>query len=1812
MKKVFLKKKIILSIVLVFLGMMGMGQNLPPDSNQWHISELSSPDAIFPVVQQRANAYFALHPEMDSLNPLEKMAFKRWEDFWRNRASINSSSQPGMLKDVLEAMNDNSLLSNQQDLTAITLPSKWMLISPDNHKTQNLGTVTAIWSHPVDKNFILLGTETSGLWKTTDGGLNWVNISDSYNINNSTYMAAAGFGVSSIAVDYNSSTNQINAVYITTYLPNTDLYLGHGATILKSTDIGVSWSELPAYNSYIQANSGTYYQNMAWKIIFFQNNLYAAIGKRLVVFNTTTTAYNTLFELGVNSPNPLNPVCLSIQAQQLLNYNTCRKIRDFEIFQSGSGYQICLTTDGLEISAIKANAEVYHCLHNNPTPFSGIFSWSNFNLTHSIGNFIDNAAVETYNNEFYLAYDEKLNGTNANFRIDKITPTLALNNIITKVHNFYTQYPEESVFTPPNEGFFNGFGYRYDAFKVINNNIMYVGGFNVTKIDLTANPVFASMNNSNNEIGQVHYNFNKSETCHNGIRTIIYYGFINNHDEILVGNEGGISTSRANIDFTNINGKGLAINQFATLTTTQNNNRDVIVASAIRNGLWHYEQGTNNNEWRQFYWEDGGSSLVNENNPSTMYNCTSWWDASAPGYAAHLSPGTFSNTTNGLSYVNAPIANQALVCPSLTPQEEIQGISGYYPPIEAGSASNGVYLGKHDLWYSGSNGNTGTWTQISNFLGGTNSNFSRNIQAFEVTNNLVCGNRIYLAFADPTWGLNDQGNTPGTLPQRKLWRRTGSVWQDITQNVIPNGNYTLSYNGITDIAVNPTNSCELWITLNQFCVNSNPAEGLERVLHSTDGGNNWTDYSQGLNPAPVNTIKYFYESVSGKRLLFIGTDVGVFYRDPENNNSVWKPLNGPTHSLPRCIVTDLEISYRTNKIRAATLGRGIWETDILCLNGTPEYTTLNTTSPANTLWNTNKYSSGIYIGAGKTLTITSNVRLIPFSTVFIEAGGRLILDGGVLEACPDEMWNGVYINGIPETNPNLFYDANHSIIELKNNATIKDAIIGIENVGSGIIYMNGANFINNQRAIVMNESSGNIIIDKSYFKNGNFICNQLYHDATTYPFQHFIELNNSYKLRISGCKFENKLPVANPYQNTNGIGIKSYHSVYTVCDECNNPNPMQQGDPCPAQYTSKSVFTNLNYGIFATNSVKTRNITVKNTIFDNNYRGIYTTNMNNASFTSNTFKIPAVALQPYNQVSYDGAYGLYLMGCSGYTIESNLFDKTNNAQWASVGMIINNSGSALNSIYNNTFKNIRYVATLAQNDNKGTNYDTGLKIKCNDYINNRQDIAVVHSQSGISIHQGANVSNPSEPDKDKKPAGNRFSKIITTGTPDFDNDMGQIIKYFYHNDLNNPNNLWVPQYCSSSAFILKSEVPLSTFNKAQSCPAIATATSNIQPNYLPNLMLDLAQNTLDYNSAKLILQIWVDGGNTPELVQTTELAYPWEAYTLYNELMGLSPYLSDEVLIAAIQNEDGLPPLMLKLILLANPQAVRSAEVMDALYARNNPFPEEWILELEEGLEKISPREELEADVSYYASERKTYLDLLKQYYLADTSASAMQNLQQLLSAESDFESRYELVFAKIANNEYTAANTLLENMEAVLPEDEAEINRYYKMRELIPFVIQLYSGSTEWENIDQSRINEISESEGEDLPASIARAIRLQFDESYTYAEPIYVNESLESKSTSATKINRNKAIDNKQSLKISPNPANDFIIAEYKIDKTAKEVLLLISDMQGRLQMKKQLSTISNQALIDIRNLQNGSYNCTIIVDGQQKAVTKLIVQH
>jgi hypothetical protein len=127
---------------------------------------------------------------------------------------------------------------------------------------------------------------------------------------------------------------------------------------------------------------------------------------------------------------------------------------------------------------------------------------------------------------------------------------------------------------------------------------------------------------------------------------------------------------------------------------------------------------------------------------------------------------------------------------------------------------------------------------------------------------------------------------------------------------------TNSTNRITYMCVDPTNSQRIWMT------NSGYVAG-DKVWHSPDGGTTWNDWSGSLPNVPVNCIVYQNGSADG---LYIGTDIGVFYRDASMSD--WMSYNT---GLPNVVVTELEISASNNKLWAGTFGRGLWSTGLYCV-----------------------------------------------------------------------------------------------------------------------------------------------------------------------------------------------------------------------------------------------------------------------------------------------------------------------------------------------------------------------------------------------------------------------------------------------------------------------------------------------------------------------------------------------------------------------------------------------------------------------------------------------------------------------------------------------------------------------------------------------------------------------------------------------------------------------------------------------------------------------------------------------------------------
>jgi len=140
----------------------------------------------------------------------------------------------------------------------------------------------------------------------------------------------------------------------------------------------------------------------------------------------------------------------------------------------------------------------------------------------------------------------------------------------------------------------------------------------------------------------------------------------------------------------------------------------------------------------------------------------------------------------------------------------------------------------------------------------------------------------------------------------------GTSWQNISPGIIS------SYM-ITGIAVSNTNANTIFVSVAGYL--SFVDSSAQKVLKSTDGGLTWSNITfTGLPHVPTNCIVYQNNSPDG---IYVGTDFGVYYSD--NTMSSWIPY---TTGLPNVRVTDLDIQYAADKLRAGTYGRGLWETDL--------------------------------------------------------------------------------------------------------------------------------------------------------------------------------------------------------------------------------------------------------------------------------------------------------------------------------------------------------------------------------------------------------------------------------------------------------------------------------------------------------------------------------------------------------------------------------------------------------------------------------------------------------------------------------------------------------------------------------------------------------------------------------------------------------------------------------------------------------------------------------------------------------------------
>ena len=357
------------------------------------------------------------------------------------------------------------------------------------------------------------------------------------------------------------------------------------------------------------------------------------------------------------------------------------------------------------------------------------------------------------------------------------------------------------------------------------------------------------------------------DKIHPDFHAAVYYP--NDGSRLIVGNDGGVyKSTQGSFPWIDKSG-GMAIKQYYRMANSVVDH-DYILAGAQDNGTDKFDGAT----WSQVLGADGMQPLVDYQSDNINY-------ASSQGGNVNRS------IDGGLTF--SPV--------SPTDPSGTYFYWGHWTtPYVLDPADH------HTIYYGGGAYNLSN----SNFYGTILKSTDDGKSWSQILNGDVGAAdvfyRVRVAPSDPQYIY------ASTIGQMFRTGDGGNSWTEVSSS------FPQPVGGITDLAISNTDPLKIWVTFSGYL------EG-EKVYASTDGGNTWTNLSGSLPNIPVSCIAF---QRNANDMLYIGTDFGVFYRDNSMND--WEAMND---GLPNVMVTQLDILYSFNKLRAATYGRSIWESDLV-------------------------------------------------------------------------------------------------------------------------------------------------------------------------------------------------------------------------------------------------------------------------------------------------------------------------------------------------------------------------------------------------------------------------------------------------------------------------------------------------------------------------------------------------------------------------------------------------------------------------------------------------------------------------------------------------------------------------------------------------------------------------------------------------------------------------------------------------------------------------------------------------------------------
>lgn len=555
-------------------------------------NEINIPTQPYSVIKLGADSLFehwhAQNPNDTGLAPGEKN-FIRWSALAQSRGHIAGDNTTSVTS--IQA-NMNNQIGSVSYCSSGPANHEWQLIGPNPESGDKMvyGIANTIAVHPSNSNIIYAGTQEGGLFKTTDGGSNWNNITDQLNL--------SGLGVVSIAIDPNNSNTLLIGTYSESFGYTGWLsYSSQGYGILKSTDGGLSWSTTSLIASKQEGHISV--------IRFDPQNSNTVFAAGSTGIYKSTDNGSTWSEVFTTSTDP------SLKNTHFI---------DIEI--SGNSNMICVSTLKSGGHNITEKAARVFCSSNGGTSFTDCTPTKAFQYTMNGSTPLFSRAAHS------IALDvspDDPNNIYAFFASDAISNSDITNTSATLVKtsnggSSWSEVFDQTSSVAQNVVWMeNGHWGRWrHQFELSDDNAdkVYIGGDVLLMYEHGVSSTWTPIS--------VYW---PSQQGHADIRWIHNYGNSNGEDELFIANDGGLAyTSNSGSTWTNLNGNGFSVSQIHGFASWPTNEHYVMGAMhnlqhSIGNGVKYLGRFSPGGDGAYAISEPGSDDHFYMNSNAGLYRC---------------------------------------------------------------------------------------------------------------------------------------------------------------------------------------------------------------------------------------------------------------------------------------------------------------------------------------------------------------------------------------------------------------------------------------------------------------------------------------------------------------------------------------------------------------------------------------------------------------------------------------------------------------------------------------------------------------------------------------------------------------------------------------------------------------------------------------------------------------------------------------------------------------------------------------------------------------------------------------------------------------------------------------------------------------------------------------------------------------------------------------------------------------------------------------------------------------------------------------